>query len=101
MILTTLGLGLVGGAAVLALAGQVFGGEAASRRPAVASGATRRDGAQEVYWEARLLAACHGNRAALERRVSGKARQFPGMKRWQLMRLAYLDVTARRPAPTR
>ncbi|MCD0170649.1 hypothetical protein [Deinococcus sp. 23YEL01] len=94
MILTTLGLGLVG-AAALALGAQVF---RRGNRPTITSGATRRDGAQEVYWEARLLAACSGNRAALERRVNGKARQFPGMKRWQLMRLAYLDVTARHPA---
>lgn len=97
MILTTLGLGLLGAAAI-ALGAPLFRRDA---RPAVTSSATRRDGAQEVYWEARLLAVCSGNRAALERRVNGKARQFPGMKRWQLMRLAYLDVTARRPAPTR
>lgn len=94
VILTTLVLGLVGVVA-LALGVQVF---RRGTHPTITSGATRRDGAQDVYWEARLLAACQGNRAALERRVSSKARQFPGMKRWQLMRLVYLDLTSRRPA---
>lgn len=98
VILTTLVLGLAGGAAALVVGNQLFGRGSRRGAPAAPAGATRRDGAQDVYWEARLLAACNGNRAALERRVSSKARQFPGMKRWQLMRLAYLDLTSRRPA---
>ncbi|GGR70850.1 hypothetical protein GCM10008959_35720 [Deinococcus seoulensis] len=98
MILTTLAMGLVGGAAALTVTSRLFRRAARRGAPTAPAGATRRDGAQDVYWEARLLAACRGNHAALERRVNSKARQFPGLKRWQLMRLAYLELTERRPS---
>ena len=62
VILTTLVLGLAGGAAALVVGNQLFGRGSRRGAPATPAGATRRDGAQDVYWEARLLAACHGNR---------------------------------------
>ncbi|NTY00276.1 hypothetical protein [Deinococcus sp. JMULE3] len=104
MILTTLLLVVVLTAAALLLR-SVLGGKHDYQR--IPRGPGRRDSAQDVYWEARVLAALNGNRAALERHVLGKQRQKPGLKRWELLRLVYLDVTRhnpsrhgeRRPAP--
>ena len=94
MILTTL---LVAGLAAAAiLLRRVLGG--VERYERIPRGPGRRDRAQDVYWEARVLAALNGNRAALERHVLGKQRHKPGLKRWELLRLVYLDVTRHQAA---
>ena len=90
MTLTTLLLVAGLAATALLLRRVLAGGERYDRIP---RGPGRRDSAQDVYWEARVLAALNGNRAALERHVLGKQRQKPGLKRWELLRLVYLDVT--------
>ncbi|AKH17652.1 hypothetical protein [Deinococcus soli (ex Cha et al. 2016)] len=92
MILTTLLLVAGLAAAALLLRRVLGGGERYERIP---RGPGRRDSAQDVYWEARVLAALNGNRAALERQVVGKQRHKPGLKRWELLRLVYLDLTRR------
>ncbi|MBZ9751209.1 hypothetical protein GO986_03135 [Deinococcus sp. HMF7620] len=95
MSLTILLVVLVLGAAALLLS--AFTGRK-SRYSTIPHGSARRDNAQDVYWEARVLAALKGNRAALERSVLHKQRQRPGLKRWQLLRLVYLDATRRAPS---
>lgn len=98
MILTTLLLVAGLAAAALLLRRVLGGGERYERIP---RGPGRRDSAQDVYWEARVLAALNGNRAALERHVLGKQRHKPSLKRWELLRLVHLDLTRRgaaRPA---
>ncbi|WP_189073333.1 hypothetical protein [Deinococcus sedimenti] len=95
MILTTLLLVVVLATAAFLLRSVVGGGRRYTQIP---RGPGRRDSAQDVYWEARVLAALNGNRAALERHVLNKQKHKPGLKRWELLRLVYLDATRRNPA---
>ncbi|GGL11626.1 hypothetical protein [Deinococcus radiotolerans] len=95
MILTTLLLVVVLTTAALFLRSVLGGGDRYAQIP---RGPGRRDSAQDVYWEARVLAALNGNRSALERQVLSKQRHKPGLKRWELLRLVYLDATRRNPA---
>ncbi|MBZ9712523.1 hypothetical protein [Deinococcus multiflagellatus] len=89
MLLTILLLLMALGGVALLLSGVTRG---QSRYSAIPQGHARRDSAQDVFWEARVLAALHGNRAALERHVLSKQRSHPGLKRWQLLRLVDLDL---------
>ncbi|UBV41993.1 hypothetical protein LAJ19_10115 [Deinococcus taeanensis] len=100
MIVTLLLVGLLVAAAISLLRSALNDG---GRYSGIPKGPGRHDAAQDVYWEARVLAVVQGNRAALERHVLAKQRQKPGLKRWQLLRLVYLDLRRRhperRPAP--
>jgi len=93
-----LGAGLFLTALAAALLRRVNGGDRYDR---ITRGPGRRDHAQDVYWETRALAALNGNRAALRRSVVSRQRHNPGLKRWELLRLVYLDVTRRHTAPPR